>query len=174
MIRINPQDSKRLSYIGTDNYESGYKVGEALIQDTNGQANVGIITGLLYSNNLVLRVQGFLDAIEKAPNMKVIAIESSNISRIQATEKAHQMLRNYPDITAFFFGTSALDGMGISRAIEKRSIRHLHILVYAFDDLDETLELIKNNKVHATVKQNQYEMGYKGVSLLYEVVKVGY
>ncbi|MFK4997425.1 substrate-binding domain-containing protein [Bacillus sp. N9] len=53
------EDSKRLSYIGTDNYEAGYKVGEALIQDTKGQANVGIITGLLYSNNLVLRVQGF-------------------------------------------------------------------------------------------------------------------
>nr|WP_249316882.1 sugar-binding protein [Bacillus sp. FJAT-50079] len=162
------EDSKRLSYIGTDNYQAGYQIGEALIQDTNGQANVGIITGLLYSNNLVLRVQGFLDAIEKTPNMKVIAIESSNISRIQAAEKAHQMLRKYPEITAIF-GTSALDGMGISQAIDK--INPISpILVYAFDDLEETLELIKEDKIQATVKQNQYEMGYQGVSLLYKAV----
>ncbi|MBS4202224.1 sugar-binding protein [Bacillus sp. FJAT-49732] len=163
------EDSKRLSYIGTDNYESGYKIGEALIEDTNGQAVVGIITGLLYSNNLVLRVQGFLDAIEKAPNIKVVAIESSNISKSQAAEKAHQMLRKYPEITAFF-GTSALDGAGIAQAIDKIN-PITPILVYAFDDLNETLELIKEDKIHATVKQNQYEMGYKGVSMLYEAVK---
>ncbi|MBS4197165.1 sugar-binding protein [Lederbergia citri] len=165
------EDSKRLSYVGTDNYESGYKIGDAMIEDTNGQAVVGIITGLLYSNNLVLRVQGFLDAIEKAPNIKVVAIESSNISKSQAAEKAHQMLRKYPEITVFF-GTSALDGAGIAQAIDKIN-PVTPILVYAFDDLKETIELIKEDKIHATLKQNQFEMGYKGVSMLYEAVTGG-
>lgn len=161
-------ESKRLAYIGTNNYEAGYEMGMELIKDTDGQAHVGIITGFLYSNNLVLRVQGFLDAIEEAPNVKVVAIESSNISSSQAADKAHQMLRKYPEITVFF-GTSALDGLGISQAINKINPAS-PILVYAFDDLEETLELIKNDKIQATVQQNQYEMGYKGVVLLYDAI----
>ena len=81
------------------------------------------------------------------------------------------MLGKYPEITALF-GTSALDGIGISQAIDK--INPISpILVYAFDDLEETLELIKKDKIQATVKQNQYEMGYQGVSLLYEAVTGG-
>ncbi|MFK4997426.1 hypothetical protein ACI2OX_07355 [Bacillus sp. N9] len=33
--------------------------------------------------------------------------------------------------------------------------------------------MIKKDKIQATVKQDQYEMGYKGVSLLYEAVTGG-
>ncbi|WP_078552587.1 sugar-binding protein [Bacillus alkalicellulosilyticus] len=168
-IDTDLEDSKRVAYVGTDNYQAGFKIGEALVEATDGKAKIGIITGTEFANNLVLRVQGFMDAISESNDIEVISMESSNISRIQAAEKAYQMLRNYPEITAFF-GTSALDGIGIAQAIEKHH-SHSDILVFAFDDLEETIELMKQAQIFATLKQEPYEMGYRGVTLLIDHIE---
>lgn len=168
-IDTDLEDSRRVAYVGTNNYEAGKQMGEALAEATNGEAKVAIVTGILYANNLMERVQGFLDVIENYPDIEVVAMESSNISQIQAAEKTYQMLRNHPEVTAFF-GTSALDGIGIAQAVTKANLQE-DILIFAFDDLEETMELMEQEKIFATLKQEPYEMGYQGVSLLVETMK---
>lgn len=160
--------SRRSSYVGTNNYEAGYRAGKTLIGDTNGTAKVGIITGTFHSTSQRQRVQGFRDAVKNEPGIEIVAVESSNISRIQAAEKAYKILTNY-NVTALF-GTSALDGLGIAaaaRLLDKTD----DVYILSFDALPETLKLIKDGVIDATIVQKPYEMGYESVELMVDIKK---
>jgi len=161
--------SERIAYVGTDNYYAGVLAGQALIHDTKGKAVVGIITGRFDAAHQRLRVQGFRDAVKNVPGIKIVAIEESKITRIGAAEKTSKILDEHPDVTAFY-GTSALDAIGISQVAEKRHLTG-SLYIIGFDTLPETLNLIRTRKIDATVTQQPYEMGYKSVELMLDIVE---
>lgn len=168
-IDTDAANSKRMAYIGTDNYYSGFLAGKTLIEDTNGQANVAIITGNFYANHQQQRVQGFRDAVESEEGISIITVEESEISRVRAAEKAYQILSDYPEVNAFF-GTSALDAIGIAQVVDKlREPNQVYII--GFDSLPETLKYIKNGTIKATVVQEPFEMGYRSVIMMIDLIK---
>ncbi|SEN07333.1 sugar-binding protein [Lihuaxuella thermophila] len=166
-IDTDAPNSKRIAYVGTDNYLSGFLAGQALIKDTKGKAVVGIITGHFAAEHQRLRVQGFRDAVKNEPGIKIVAIEESNITRIEAAEKAGKILAEHPEVTAFY-GTSALDAIGIAQVVERMGIAE-DMYIIGFDTLPETLELLKKGTIEATVVQKPYEMGYKAVQLMLDI-----
>ncbi|MGP4079132.1 sugar-binding protein [Pseudalkalibacillus sp. R45] len=161
--------SDRIAYIGTDNYYAGLLAGKALLADTEGEVNVAIITGRFDATHQKLRVQGFKDAIKEQERVKVTTIEDSHITRIQAAEKTYKILQEYPEVTAFY-GTSALDAIGISQVLEQMG-KTDDVYVIGFDILPETIELLKAGKIEATVIQKPYEMGYKSVETMVQILE---
>ncbi|WP_245602194.1 sugar-binding protein [Peribacillus kribbensis] len=161
--------SRRLAYIGTDNYYSGFLAGKALLADTKGEVNVAIITGSFHRNHQVQRVQGFKDALKKEKNIHIVAVEESDISRVKAAEKANQIIQEHPEVNAFF-GTSALDGPEIAHVVKKyRKQNDIYIL--GFDTLPETIQLMRQGIIKATVVQQPYEMGYGAVKMMIDIIK---
>lgn len=168
MVDSNIGNNELVPYVGTDNYQAGYKMGLQVIQETEGDIKIGILTGSLIANNLNERVEGFIDAISLQDRLKVVSIESSNLSKIQGADKTFQMLRKNPDIS-IFLGTSALDSLGITEGISKAKPAK-PIRVYAFDVLEETVALMKNGDVHAILEQRPYEMGSVGVEIIVDQI----
>lgn len=165
-------NSNRLVYVGTDNYFAGYRVGKTLIKNSGGHANVGIITGSFAADNQASRVEGFRDALEEEPGICILDVQESNLSRAQAAEKAYQIMERYPEVDTFY-GTSSLDGLGISQALgytvgrrDEDRTDNKHIKIYAFDDLPETLDLIEHGIIDATVVQQPFMMGEESVKLM--------
>lgn len=169
IVDSNFENNNLITYVGSDNYQAGYEVGLAVREATVDETKVGILTGSFVANNLNERVRGFQDAIEQENRIEIVSIESSNLNKIQGAEKTYQMLRKHPDISVFF-GTSALDSLGIANGVNKFSPEK-PIQIYAFDKMDGTDELLDNGVLQAIVKQEPYQMGYKGVELLVEVMK---
>jgi ribose transport system substrate-binding protein len=167
-IDTDAANSNRMAYIGTDNYYSGFLAGKALIEDTKGQANVAIITGNFYANHQQQRVRGFQDAVKSEEGIKIITVEESGISRVRAAEKAYQILTDYPEVTAFY-GTSALDAIGIAQVVEKRKPGTVYIM--GFDTLPETLDYIAEGTIKATVVQEPYEMGYRAIQMMIDLIE---
>jgi ribose transport system substrate-binding protein len=168
-IDTDAANSNRMAYIGTDNYYSGFLAGKALIADTHGQANVAIITGSFYANHQQQRVQGFQDAVKSEEGIKIITVEESEISRVRAAEKAYQIVTDYPKVNAFY-GTSALDAIGIAQVVEKfREPDQVYII--GFDSLPETLKYISEGTIKATVVQEPFEMGYKAVAMMIDLIE---
>jgi ribose transport system substrate-binding protein len=168
-IDTDAAKSKRIAYIGTDNYYSGFLAGKALVADTKGKAKVGIITGRFDASHQQLRVQGFMDAIEHEKGIEVVAIEESNITRVQAAEKAYKILKEHPEVNAFY-GTSALDGIGIAQVVQQFQ-KEDDVYIIAFDTLPETINYIKSGVIEATVVQEPYEMGYRAVKMMTELLE---
>ncbi|WAA12526.1 sugar-binding protein [Fervidibacillus halotolerans] len=160
-------ESEREAYIGTDNYLAGYIAGKALIEDTIGPQQVGVVIGRKDAEHQQLRVDGFKDAIEEEERIEIVGIKESKISKTGAVQATYDLLKENPDITAFY-GTSALDGIGISQVI--RTLKpNLDPYIIAFDTLPETLKLLKKGEIDALVVQHPYEMGYRSVETLIHI-----
>jgi ribose transport system substrate-binding protein len=168
-VDTDTANSKRIAYIGTDNYYSGYLAGKALIADTNGKANVAIITGSFYANHQQQRVQGFQDAVKEEKGIHIIDVVESEISRVRAAEKAYQILQDHPEVNAFY-GTSALDGIGIAQVVDK-FYKPGRVYIIGFDTLPETLDYIRKGTIKATVVQEPYQMGYEAVKMMIDLIK---
>lgn len=167
-IDTDAPDSERAAYVGTNNYQAGMEAGLALAKAMDGKANVGIIIGSNVSANQQERVSGFKAALKNYPNIKIAAIEVSDISQIQAAEKTFDIYREHPDVDAFF-GASALDALGIASITPSKLTKRPFII--GFDDLPDTLTLIKEDQIDETVAQQPYLMGYKSVQLMVELLQ---
>jgi ribose transport system substrate-binding protein len=167
-VDTDTANSKRIAYIGTDNYYSGFMAGEALIADTKGKANVAIITGSFYANHQQQRVKGFQDAVKNDKGIHIIDVVESEISRVRAAEKAYQILQDHPEVNAFY-GTSALDGIGIAQVVEKYK-KQGQVYIIGFDTLPETLDYIRNGTIKATVVQEPFQMGYEAVKMMIDII----
>ncbi|WP_138420552.1 sugar-binding protein [Aquibacillus sediminis] len=167
-IDTDSKQSSRHAYIGTDNYLAGKLAGEALIEDTNGAATVGIVTGSLDNPHHQQRVQGFKEVVEHAEGIEIIALEESNITRVEAEEKAYKMLLEHENITAFY-GTSSYNGMGIVAAAKSLKKQN-DMYVITFDAIDENIALLENTDIDAIVEQQPYEMGYQSVQLMLDII----
>jgi ribose transport system substrate-binding protein len=161
-VDTDAPESDRAFYVGSDNYRAGVLAGEALIKGTQGEQNVGIVTGRLDSSSQQQRIKGFKDAIQQQKRMKVVAIKESNITKSGAVQATYDLLREHPGVTAFY-GTSALDGTGISLVVNQLQ---LDTTIISFDILPQTIKLLEKGSIDATVAQYPYEMGYQAIELL--------
>lgn len=166
-IDTDEPNSSRIAYVGTDNYRSGQLAGQALIEDLAGEISIGIISSSFASSHQLQRVQGFIDVVEQYENVEVVAMEESNNSRIGAAEKADLLLGEYPEITAFY-GTSALDGLGIASSLSTLGREDIYII--AFDSLDESLDLLNQGKIDVIISQEPYEMGFRSVCVMLDII----
>ncbi|MFC4402220.1 sugar-binding protein [Gracilibacillus xinjiangensis] len=169
-IDTDAPDSRRSTYIGTDNYEAGRLAGKTLVEDTNGEATVGIVTGSFDNAHHQLRVQGFREMVKQEEGIKIVAIEESNITRVTAEEKTHQMLKEFPEIDALY-GTSALDGVGMAQAMESLHLKNDEMYLIAFDILPENVELMEQGIIDVLIEQKPYEMGYHSIELMLDLMK---
>ncbi|MGG1698610.1 sugar-binding protein [Bacillus zhangzhouensis] len=168
-VDTDAEGSKRQVYVGTDNYYSGFIAGQALIADTKGEQYVGIVTGRLDAIHQKLRVKGFRDAVSAEKRIHIAGIEESAITKSGASGAAYKLLNNHSELTAFY-GTSALDGVGVIQATEQyRASTDFYVL--AFDTLPDTIQALDDEKIDAVVVQHPYEMGYQAVESLVRLQK---
>jgi len=171
-IDTDVPESRRDVYVGTDNYMAGFMAGEALIADTKGEQMVGIVIGRDDAIHQQLRVEGFKEAVKNESRIKIVGIKESNISKTGAIQATYDLLKENPNITAFY-GTSALDGIGIAQVI-RTMLPYTDPYVITFDTLPETLQLLEAEEIDAIVVQHPYEMGYVAVNMLVELKKGNY
>ncbi|MDF2959104.1 MAG: LacI family transcriptional regulator [Paenibacillus sp.] len=155
--------SRRLTYVGTDNIEAGKRMGELVVQAAGSRGRIGVLVGSAEAENQRLRLEGFRTVVNHYPELAIADVRSSNISRLQAAGQAEELLVHHPQ-TATMIGFSTFDGVGILDAAERARKQGLNI--FAFDDLEETMEGIRQCKIRSTIVQQPRQMGYDAVTLL--------
>ncbi|WP_163580541.1 sugar-binding protein [Gracilibacillus saliphilus] len=166
-IDADNENSGRHFYIGTDNYKAGYLAGQTMVNQTTGEQKVAVIIGTRNAQNQIERLSGFQDAIDLSERIELIRIAESNITTLGAAQATYRVLKEHPDITAFF-GASALDGIGIVQGIKEMKTKE-HPYIISFDILPETLDEIEKGYIEATVVQYPEEMGRRSVELMLQL-----
>lgn len=156
-------DSRRLSYIGTDNYNAGVKMGEYVVKTTGTEGSMGVLVSNRQSYSQQLRLAGFHSVISGYPNLAVVDVRSSENSRLQAAQQTREILDQYPQVSRMV-GFSALDGLGILEASGRYRTRELKI--FAFDDLSDTRKAIQEDRLELSIVQKPHEIGYRAISML--------
>ena len=87
------QRSKRLLFIGTDNYHAGQIGGQRLAKELNSKGNVVVFT-IPEQANLKERLRGYRDALEATPNIKITRIVDMKGDSRLAFDTATEVLGN--------------------------------------------------------------------------------
>lgn len=168
-IDTDVKSSVRKAYVGTDNLYAGWLAGKTIIENTTGEQYVGIVTGRFDAINQQERIEGFKEAIKSTDRIHIVGTMESNITQIGAAQATYTLLKENPSITALV-GMSALDGIGMVEGLHEIA-PHKDIYITAFDVLPETLALIQNGKINATIAQYPEEMGYDAMKVMIELQK---
>lgn len=169
-IDSDEEDSKRIAYVGTDNVLAGQAAGAEMIKQIGTEGKVAIVMGGKEVKNQKERVDGFTNYITSNSNLKIVDKDSSDAMLLESEIITRKILiRNDNNINALFC-TSALDGIGAAKAIKDlNDIGKVKII--CFDDLEETVNNIKNGVVSATIVQKSDEMGYKAVNIIMDKIE---
>ncbi|WP_230673149.1 substrate-binding domain-containing protein [Rathayibacter sp. Leaf248] len=153
----NPEGSPGDTFIATDSVAAAEALGDWVVEQTGGEANIGVIQGQVGTTPELARDEGFTAAIEKAPGMKEVARQASlQWAQDEGYDIATDMLQSNPDITVFFGRADAL-ALGASAAA--RAAGRDDILVVGFDGDKAGLEAVKDGTLGATITQPTQGMG---------------
>jgi ribose transport system substrate-binding protein len=181
-----PPGSKRLCYIGTNNYEAGKSVGKLVKKAAPDGGKIVIYVGKLDVQNAVERRQGVLDELagEKDAHQDELKkgaypITFGKYTLVNtATDDADQdrCRRNVEADLAKYSDLRCLIGLweynppamlaAVRAAIKIGKLKPGQVALVGFDENPETLGGIKEGLVLATIVQQPYQFGYQAVHVL--------
>lgn len=165
-VDTDAENSNRLCYIGTNGYAAGQLAADVMAGLLNEEGKVGI-SNLLGFATCEERANGFRDRIaEKYPNMSVAAEVDDKADEEHATAVNTQMLVANDDIVGIF-GVNAVSAIGMGAAVKSLD-KVGEVKIVAFDPQPQTLQLIAEDVVQATMVQRNWAMSYYGLKFLYD------
>lgn len=157
----SPQ-SKRIAFIGTDNYRAGLTMGKLLVQTLHGNGSVAVLT-IPGQYNLDERLRGLQDAIKTSPYLSVQWVYDDKGDSQTASDEINTLLTQY-QVKAIVC-LEASGGPGAARALDHAG-KGGAIPIIAMDADPETLSGISKSLILATVAQKPYTMAFYGLRLL--------
>ena len=154
--------SKRLSFIGTDNYEAGRLGGEIVSRALQGNGSVAIFT-MPEQTNLTERYRGYLEILTAYPHIAVLPVIDIKGDPQIAFDQAQKLIAGKSKVNAFVC-LDALGGKGVARALSEA--RATDRTLIAMDSDPETLDWIRKGFIQGTIAQRPFTMGFVGLKML--------
>lgn len=181
-----PPGSKRLCYIGTDNYLAGKAAGQLVKEAAPDGGKIVIYVGKLDAQNAVDRRRGLLDELagEKdahAEELKKGAYpipfgKYTLLDTMTDDAKDEKCQANVQDTLAKHADVRCLIGLwsynapailnALNQAVTIGKIQKGQIALVGFDENDSTLQGVAEGIIYGTVVQQPYQFGYEAVRLL--------
>jgi ribose transport system substrate-binding protein len=154
--------SKRLTFIGTDNYEAGRRGGALLVRLLNGKGDVIMYT-MPEQANLQDRLHGYEEVLKSHPGVKIVdTINMKGDPRI-AFDRTMDLVDKKRPVDAFVC-LEALSCPEIADVLDREKVTGK--VVIAMDTDPRTLEWIQKGVIAATLAQRPYTMAYFGLKML--------
>ncbi len=163
-------NSKRIAYIGTNNFEAGKAAGEAAKKLLPEGGKVFGFVGNQNAPNARERIAGFKEAI-KGTNIVLVDVFDDNKDPAKARANVENVLQAHKDVK-MLLGLFSYDGPQIAAAVKEAGMLG-KVKILCFDAEPETINHLKRGEIDATVVQKPYEFGYRSVQLLYKIITLG-
>lgn len=172
-------DTRRLCYLGTNNYEAGKDVGKMVKECLPEGGTIAIFVGKPDPLNARERRQGVLDELAgqkdaKGPTYgkyKLLDTFYDDVDQNRCKDMAADVLtklRDDPNVC--LIGLWAYNPPAILSAV-KSAGKEGKVKIVGFDEAENTLIGIKEGQVHGTVVQQPYKFGYESVRLMAALAK---
>ena len=177
--------SKRLCYVGMDNYDAGRMCGQLVKQALPGGGPVVLLVGTLDQDNARLRRQGVVDelldrprdrtrfdaqdAVLKGAKYEIRATFTDDFDHQKGKSAAQDALARWSDV-AGMVGLFEYEPPLLLQAVQSAN-KLGRIAIVGFDENEATLQGIVDGHVHGTIVQNPYEYGRTSIELLAKLVR---
>ncbi|MEM6674074.1 MAG: sugar-binding protein [Planctomycetota bacterium] len=173
-------ESKRLCFIGIDNYAAGRMCGDLLREALPGGGEVALFIGRLEQDNARRRRQGVIDALlarsfdptrrdpvdaELSGNgITIVATRTDDFDTARAKANVEDVLVKHPNLV----GVAGLFAYNAPACLEalRGADRIGKVAIVSFDEQDATLDGIAAGHVLGTVSQDPFRYGYESVRIL--------
>ena len=165
-------NSGRSLYIGTINKQAGVTMGNSMAEKLGGKGKVAIITGQLGASNLNERIDGVKEALAAYPEIEIVATEGTEDDLAKAVSVTEAIMRGNPDL-AGIFGMSQVGGPAVAKVLAQQEFadRKGKVAVFAFDDLPDTIQGVKDGYINGIMVQRPVTMGKLAVESLVAQIK---
>lgn len=163
------EDSSAIvSYVATDNYKGGQMAGEHLAKLLGGKGNVVLLRYAAGSESTEQREQGFLDAIAKHGEIKVLVENRRAGSGAEkALQESGSILQANQGNVDGVFTVCEPNNKGMLRALENAKLAG-QIKFVGFDSDPQFVKAMKDGSMHGIILQDPFHMGYQAVKTMVE------
>ncbi len=158
--------SKRLLYIGTNNFEAGRALGERIAKILPTGGKIAIFVGTLSADNASQRLAG-IEAAIKDHKIQIVDKREDNTDRAKARSNVEDIINAHKDLN-LVVGLWNYNGPAIAAAIEGLG-KQGKVKAAVFDEDDATLDAIKSGTIEATVVQKPFQFGYLSAKWMHEL-----
>ena len=155
--------SKRVLYIGTDNFKAGRESLKQIAALVPGKGSIAVIT-ISGQHNLDDRVAGAADALANFPALKLTKILDDQGDARSAFDQVSELIQKKEKVDGIIC-LEATGGSGAAAALHRFNMEG-KLPIVAFDNDPETLDWIDRGAITATVTQKPYVMSYYGLKFL--------
>jgi ribose transport system substrate-binding protein len=155
---------KYVSFVATDNYKGGQLAGEEMGRQLSGKGNVILLRYAVGSASTEAREAGFLDALKKYPNIKLISSDQhAGATRELAYQVSQNLLNRFKHEVNGIFCPCEPPTIAMTKALRELGLAGGKVKMIGFDSGSQSVTDMKNGDVQALVVQNPLLMGYLGV-----------
>jgi ribose transport system substrate-binding protein len=161
------KSDKHISFVATDNFKGGQMAGEHLAKLLNGKGNIILLRYAVGSASTEDREKGFLEAIGKLPDIKLISADQyAGATRETAYQASQNLLNRHGGEVNGIFCVNENSTVGMTKALRDLGKGGGKVKMVGFDSGSQSVQDLKNGDLQALVVQNPMRMGYLGVMTL--------
>jgi len=164
-IDSDAPESKRLFFVGTDNYNAGILGGHLVSRLLNGKGNVVIFT-IPSQPNLKDRLRGYQDTFAER-GVKVTEVVDMKGDPTVAFDRAKQLLDTKAKVDAFIC-LEAIACPEVGEVVNRANMAG-KVTIVAMDTDQRTIDWVQKGVISATIAQKPWTMGYYGAKLLDDI-----
>jgi ribose transport system substrate-binding protein len=177
----------RKTYLGTDNYLMGFRLGEYLKKAKPNGGTLCLILGNVAADNILRRASGTRDALAGKKDVDRLKGEGgwteisgcpvfTNDDGPKGVQAMSDILTANPKLDAFVIegGWPLFGAPQPYRQLTdqyKAQIASKQLVIVAADTIGEEVALAKEGRVEALVGQRPFEMGYKAPSVMIDLIE---
>jgi ribose transport system substrate-binding protein len=153
----------RRAYIGTNNRNAGEVAGKAAAALRPEGGKVAVFVGIPSAANAIERREGFFAGA--GPNFIQQEVFADKVDKKVALDNVQVATSKYPDL-GVLLGLWSYNAPAIAEFVQGAPEVRKKVTVVTFDLDENAIPQVAAGYIDATVCQNPYEMGYRGVRLL--------
>lgn len=157
--------SKRLLFVGTNNYDAGVMGGRVAAKELKGKGNVVVFT-MPSQANLAERLNGYKFAFGEHPGIKIVDVVDIKGDPRIAFDKTNEIIEKRRDKVDAFICLEALAGKEVGEVLDRNKTSKV---VVAMDTDEGTLNWVQKGIIAATIAQKPFTMAYYGLKVLDEL-----
>jgi LacI family transcriptional regulator len=160
-------NSKCLSYIGEDSFQSGVLSAKLMQMLVGRQGTIALIKALPFDYHIEDRIRGFKSFFESQPSIKLAIYEVSTRDSQSFETVTRQILQENPDLDGIF--TSNACSFHIAKMIKASSVnRKIHIIGY--DLIEQNISCLQEGTIDFLISQRSEMQGYTSIYKLYKKI----
>jgi ribose transport system substrate-binding protein len=158
------KSDKYISFVATDNFKGGQLAGQYMGKLLNNKGNVILLRYAVGSASTEEREKGFLDALAKFPDIKLISADQYAGATVETAYQASQNLLNrFGDEVNGVFCVNEPSTIAMTKALRDIGKAGGKVKMIGFDAGSQSVLDMKNGDVQCLAVQNPVLMGYLSV-----------